>query len=371
MLLGRRFAGLVLAGALAGLAAGLCACSAKSRKLGSGGSPADTLFYDLLGADRGTDYYYRLLKGAYDTERFCYRCTSDPYLVDKAIDAVYRLGGAEYSRLEGLGQVVTLLTDILLEDPSPLAQSQAANSLTRLAVRLPRYPPSGQEDDGRRLLDAVRELDAMHDDARRALRPGPARDPEAARRRIAWLVEQIGALELTNLGLAKDALRPFTTRDYLIDASDPLVRGAIDTALVRRIGELVRMGLVAAVDAPTPFVREEAVRGLKVLGEATAVGAVLARLQIETHPRVRAEAVEFLGRAGGVESVAALLPMLEDPDLALRFKAREALVRIAGQDLGPRRRTWARWARAAWPAADWAGEADAEGAEAPGPAGPG
>jgi HEAT repeat protein len=159
----------------------------------------------------------------------------------------------------------------------------------------------------------------------------------------------IGDFEMRTLGLAKDALKPFYVRDYLVDASDPAVRQAADTALVKRMGEVIRLGLRAALDASVPYVREEAVRGLKVLGDRSALDAVLARLAIETNWRVRAEAVEYLGRTGGADAVRALLPLLEDPDPTIRHKTRQALTRLAGRDLGFRRRTWQRWAEARHP----------------------
>lgn len=340
------------------LAAGLlAACSASQQKLSSeGASPIDGLVHDVLGIDRNPSYYYELVRDSHDAEDFGYRPSQDPFVIDKNVDAVQKLGQAEFARLEGQAQVVDKLTDVLLEDPSALAQANAANSLTRLGLKLPQYRSRGLQERGDVFLALLREMDAIHA-AGGALQTNPG----WARRRTIEILDRIGRFEMATLILAKDTLRPFFTRDYLIDASDPAIRQAADTALVRRMGEVIRLALRSAVDADEPYVREEAIRGLKTLGDRSAQDAVLARLAVESNWRVRSEAVEYLGRAGSQEGVAVLLPLLDDPDPTLRHKTRQALTRIAGRDLGFRRRTWTRWAHARYPdLARRAAEAKAE-----------
>ena len=330
--------------ALLGAAGLLGGCSSSQKKLSSGGSATDFIVYDVLKKDRDPDYYYELVRDSHDKEKFCYRCSDDVFLVDKSVDAVQKLGGARVARLEGQAQVVALLTDVLLEDPSALAQANAANSMTRIGLKLPQYRSRGLEERGDYFLSLLKELDAMY--AQGGLM---CSNPAAGRARVIQILDTIGNFEMATLMLAKDTLKPFYTRDFLIDSKDAGIRQANDTALVKRMGEVIRMALRAAVDADMPYVREEAIRGLKTLGDRLGEDAVLARLQIEPNWRVRAEAVEYLGRIASANAVEALLPMLEDADPSLRFKTREALTRIAGKDLGFRRRTWERWAKARYP----------------------
>ena len=323
-------------------------CSSRQRKLSRGGNVADSFVHDFLGVDRDPDEYYNLVESSHDaqSETFQYRVTEDPFLIDKNIDAVTRLGDASIARLEGQAQVVVKLSEVLLEDPSSLARASAANSLTKIALRLPRYrvPTQQQEEMGDVFLALLQEMDRMYD-----RRGRPCGNAAAIRQRTIQILDQIGDFQIQELSIAKDSLRPFYSRAYLIDASDPALRQAIDTALVKRMWALIRVSLQAALDDPIPYVRTDAVRGLKTLGDRTAKDAIMARLEVESHWRVRAEAVEYLGKIGGEEAVASLLPMLEDADPTIRFKARQALTRIAGRDLGIRRRTWTRWARSRYP----------------------
>ncbi|MDA1193834.1 MAG: HEAT repeat domain-containing protein [Planctomycetota bacterium] len=337
----------------------LAACSSQQKKLASDeGSVLDGLVYGTLGMDRDTTYYYQLVRDSHDRETFAYRPSADTYLVDKNVDAVQRLGHAPYARLEGQAQVVALLIDVLLEDRSSLAQANAANSLTLLAMRLPRYPARGLVERGDRFLALIQELDGIW-------QPTGActSRPAYARERTVAVLNEMGAFEMASISIAKDTLIPFYTRDYLIDATEPSIRTAADTALTRRMGDAIRLALRAGVDADEAFVREESVRGLKTLVDRGGARAVLGRLEVETNWRVRAEMTEYLARVGGEDAVARLLPLLEDGDPSMRNAARKALARIAGRDLGFRRATWTRWAHATYPVlAARAAEAAAEAA---------
>ncbi len=331
-------------------------CSDAQKKL-SDGSPADVLLYDVLGQERPTSYYYEIVRDSHDPERFCYRCTEDPYLVDKSIDAVTKLGDAPFARLEGQAVVVGKLTEVLLEDPSALAQASAAGSLTKIAVKLPRYPQQGPEESGSRVVRLLQELDGLHDEQ------GVRRPGEGTRQRLAQIVTQLGDFQIRDLVLAKESIRPFHNRAFLVDEPDPQLRAAIDTALTKRLDALIRVALEAAVPASSPWVRADAIRGLKILAEPAALSAVVQQLDVDPHWQVRGEAVEYLGRIGSADAVAALLPLLDDADASVKHKAIEALQRIAGQDLGRRRRAWTRWARRTYPElADLDREEGGEGA---------
>ncbi len=320
-------------------------CSTRSKKLG-GGSFTDTLIYDVLAQDRDPDYYYTLVKNNHDTrrERGAYLSTQDPFLVDKVVDAIQKLGDVQYSRLEGQAQVVVLLGEVMADDPSAMAQTHAANTLTKLALKMPPYdaPATGTEERGDTFLALVREMDGLHDEN------GAPRDATSVQR-TTQIVTTIGDADIKRAKLARDALRPFATRDFLIDAKDPELRRAIDTALVKRMRRSIELSLQEALEAPSDHVRRESVLGIKLLGDESAMEAVLARMEVEHDWQVRAEAVEYLGKMGTAEGVAALLPILDDEDPTLRHKSRQALTRIAGRDYGRRRATWARWASARYP----------------------
>lgn len=357
----RRWAPLGLV--LAVLAAGLPACSTRVRKL-SNGNAADVLFHDILGQDRNADYYYSLLRDSHDasSEEFRYRKADDPFLVDKNVDAAEKLGSASFARLEGQAMTVVILSHMLLEDPAAMARTNAATSLTKIGLRLPRYvdPHAAHRpvERGDQLLAAIRELDGMHDEK------GALRHPSMAARRL-QIVQDMRAFHILELEIARDSLKPFFTRDYLIDATEPTLRSAIDTALVQRMDRLVRLALRAGLDAPVDHTRRQAVIGLKSLSDRGAESAVLARLQIETNWQVRSEAIEYLGKLASVDGVEVLIAMLDAPDPTIRHKARQALVRIAGRDLGRRRAAWTSWARQRFP--DRFREEPEPADEAPGP----
>src|SRR5262245_10925171 len=335
-----RLWGLLVGATLLGGATAGC-----SKKLSSGGGALDTFVYDVLGMDRGTAYYYDVVHNAHDRKTFCYRCTDDPYLADKCVDAIVRLGSASYSRLEGEVQVILLLSDVLSEDPSALARNVAAGSLTRLSLKLPDVSAEHIPERGDRYLALLQELDGLHDE--NGLRKC---DSEAPRARVAQIVEEIGKFEFPNPVLEKDGLRFFPARKYVTDETDPVLRDVFDRAMVRRSRSLVLASLEGAVLDPVPHVRQAAVQGLKTLGAEKALDGVVERVPAESHPWVRAEMAEYFGAIGGGKAATALVPMLDDADGSVRHKARLALTRIAGQDLGGERAPWQEWVDRRFPA---------------------
>lgn len=324
----------VLASALLlAVAAGSPGCT-RTKKLSSGET---SLFEDLrhgvLGQDREAADYVRIVQESRAGPTLSYRVTDDKYLVDKVVDAVQRLGKLEYQRPDAQARVMALLADVLRRDPSALARTHAANSLTRLALRLP--VPQGTQfvpDGGTRMRALVRELGAM--------RTGSTRTLQA--------VDELGRLRLSRSDHAAEALQPLYAQPVLVGAGGAL-RTAVDRALTTRMRSLARLALREAVDAETNFVREEAVRGLKTMRDVGSEPLILRRLGREFDVRVRAEIVEYLGIPGTGTSVAALLPLLDDGDPTIRLKARQSLTRTAGRDLGFRRVTWTRWALERYP----------------------
>lgn len=317
------------------------ACSSDYKKLSSGGSIADTLMYDVLGNDRDPSYYYTLVQRSHCPQTFCYLCGDDPYILDKNVDAIQRLGDASFGRLEGQAETLVLLEEILIEDRSALARAAAATSMTKIALKLPRYPASPVPDDGRQFLALAQEIGRIYGGG------CPLAPP--ARARVAAALQQIGNLDFDDLKNSKNAVKELVGRAYLVDERDPQVRTAYDTAVVKRSHDLVLTSLRLAMEDPAAEVRVDAVRGLKTLGDAESQPAVLDRLARESAWLVRLEIVEYLGRTGGGPAVAGLLPLLDDADASVRHKSREALTRIAGRDLGIRRRSWEAWARQAFP----------------------
>ncbi len=366
---GRDARTLALAGLLGGILVALPACSSSYKKLHEGGSATEVFFYDILGQDRSPSHYYQLIRDSHREKDFCYECTaSDPYLVDKNIDAIERLGHAQFGRLEGMGEVVELMSEVIVEDRAALARSQAATTLTLIAVKLPTVASRGVPDDGRRLLQLMKDVDAWY--------AAGARGARAPKSYVVDKIRAIGDLEFKAIDFRfyRESVRFFYGRPFLVDERDPEIRGAIDPALTRRIAKLARVSLQAAVDDPSPQVRQDAIRGLKTLGDATAIPVVTERLGFETDWRVRMEALEYLGRVGTRPAVQALVPRLEDPDANVRHKARESLMRIAGADFGARRDAWEFWARQRDPTITFPGpqpDADASGVGAGAPvAGP-
>jgi hypothetical protein len=338
---GRAAGGRILLTVLLGTVLATGACSNRQKKLSTGGGIGDSLG-ELFGSTKDPAYYYGLVRDSHEAESFCYRCSTDPYLVDKNIDALQHLGDGPFARLEGQANTVTMLVEVLLEDPSSLARSAAAVSLTKIGARLPRYASVGPVDDGSGLAAAMGELTRIYGPTGRNRQP-------CDRDRAAMLVRQIGDARYAQGLYTKKALQFFGTQDGLINETDPVIRAAIDAALTKKTREAVVYALTNAVEGPADHVRADAIRGLKVLGESGAVETVIARVGVEASARVRSEAAEFFGRAGTSEAVAALIALLEDMDGGVRWKAREALTRIAGQDLGAKRGPWAAWARGRWP----------------------
>lgn len=319
----------------------LIGCSTRSKKLTDGDIP-DRLMYDVFGQKRSAAYYYRLVRDSMDESTGCYRCTEDPFIVDKSVNAVLQLGEADFDRLEGQAQTVDLLAEVLLEAPSPLAQSHAANSLAKIGLRMPPYAPGSIPDGGTRSAAAFRELDTMFDSYGRRI------DSRSIPRQV-QLLDTLGEYNLGHLAASRTALQPFFGRSYLIDESDPRVRRAIDTAMTRRMHQVISLALASGVQARASYVREESVRGLKTLRDATVIAPVLTQWEVEQDARVRGEMVEYFGRVATSQSVAALLPVIDDADSTIRYKARLALTRAAGRDLGRRRGTWERWAQQRYP----------------------
>lgn len=358
---GRRIAGRVVRVTVFVLLLGLGAC-AEYKKLSAGGSIPEVFYYDILGQDRAPAYYYQLVRDSHKECDFCYRCGQDEYLVDKNVDAVQRLGKASFGRLEGEAEVVELFAAVLSEDCSALARSSAANSLTKIALRLPPYPGPRVEDRGDRFKDYMEQLDRLYGWDGTCARPPPGRRQQAVR-----LLTAIGNLDIIDYVVTMRSLRFFYGRPYLVDEADPEIRAAIDTALVKRMRALILDALQGAVLDETPTVRSDAIKGLKMLGDRSAVDIVLQSLSVESDWLVRMDAVEYLGRVGTREGVIALIGLLEDPNASVRHKAHSALIRIAGRDYGFRPETWKYWARQLDPNIDFGDdESGNRGSRSPG-----
>jgi HEAT repeat protein len=311
----------------------------------------DSLFYDVLKMDRGTQYYYETVQQAHDPKNFCYRCSPDPYLADKCVDAIVHLGQAQYARIEGEAQVVLLLSEVLLEDPSALARSEAAVALAALGSRMDVPPGVYVHDRGDRYLEILKILDGMHD-----VNGHRHDDTPGTRQAVAAMIDEVGLLQFDDLLTTKNGLKVFPARPYIVNETDPTLRASIERAILRRASALVRASLVAAIEDRNSYVRIDALAGLKAMKDAQAIDAVTGHLaggpdaHPESHPRVRVAMADYLGTVGGLagpssaKAIDALVDLVEDPDGSVRHQARLALAALAGRDLGRGRAVWVAWA---------------------------
>ncbi len=350
-------------------------CSSRYKKLSQGGSMTDVLFYDVLGRDRSPEQYYDFVRKSHREKDFCYECASgDPFLVDKNIDALERLGHADFGRLEGVGEVVELMSEVVTGDRSALARAQAATSMTKIALRLPRYEGRPVPDDGGKLLRYMQDVDRAYlgaavppPSAARGATPVPSTRrtcPPASRALVIDRIGRIGDLAFasTDLRFYWQAIRFFYGRPYLVDEQDPQLRQAIDTALTKRIQALVHVTLASAVLDREASVREDAIRGLKTLEDADAVETIAEQIRLEAHWLVRLEAAEYFGRVGTRTGVKMLIGLLGDANASVRHKARESLSTLAGEDFGTRAVNWKWWARRKDPTIVFEGEGGEDGA---------
>jgi HEAT repeat protein len=151
----------------------------------------------------------------------------------------------------------------------------------------------------------------------------------------------------------------FPARKWVTEERDPQVREVLDRAMTRRTRALVLASLEVAILDRNHNVRVDAVKALKTLRADGAMDAVLDRLGVEANPWVRGEMAEYFGAVGGPRAAEGLLRLVEDDDGGVRHRARLALERLAGQDLGKDPAAWKAWAARAFPPA----------APAPAPAG--
>lgn len=94
--------------------------------------------------------------------------------------------------------------------------------------------------------------------------------------------------------------------------------------------------------------RSGAIRALVAGGDA-AVGPLVGALGAETQEGARWAILRCLGELRAQAAVSHIAPLLDEP--VHRAAAHQALVRIAGEDLGPMPEPWIKWARAAAPGA--------------------
>ena len=90
--------------------------------------------------------------------------------------------------------------------------------------------------------------------------------------------------------------------------------------------------------------RSEAIKALVAAGEEV-VAPLIEALGAETQEGARWAILRCLGELRARSAVYQIAPLLDEP--AYRIAAHRALVRIAGEDLGPTPQPWIRWAGAA------------------------
>ena len=147
------------------------------------------------------------------------------------------------------------------------------------------------------------------------------------------------------LGLGHTKLRNARLRDATITRlavmaemdADPLTRSAALMALsLQNPGKAVET---------SPTVRADAAKIMRMHGDASCVGPLIAMLKEERNVKVRRETVKALGRFREPDAVVVLIERLGDPDRSVAHAARESLVRVSGRDFSMDRSAWRNWHR--------------------------
>lgn len=127
-----------------------------------------------------------------------------------------------------------------------------------------------------------------------------------------------------------------------VSSRRPDVARELVSILVREKGSLV----------PIVPVREEILRGLSTLvdddaisiEDEEAVGSTVAQLvRLDPSRNVRIAAARLLGKFQRPEAVRILIAALSDSDFGVAYHARQSLVEMTGEDLGPRSQPWQEW----------------------------
>lgn len=154
-----------------------------------------------------------------------------------------------------------------------------------------------------------------------------------------------GTLLLANEPFANE---PIYQRLFLdnIDDDDPGVRAAATRGIANHGSPDQASAIIARLSDSDAQVRREAARGLQRLHNPAAIDPLIAMLdeQNESEADVRAEAAEALGQYPDPRVLAKLIAALDDPQLAVNRSTVSALRTLTGQDFGPDRGAWVRWA---------------------------
>jgi len=129
----------------------------------------------------------------------------------------------------------------------------------------------------------------------------------------------------------------------LKDEPHPGVRmAAIDFLLALRTDRAMDRVVAAAVD-PDPLVREHLTLIVRQRADAMLHAAIVRGLEVDESWRFRARLVDLL-LAGALEAAKpVLVKALDDPHVAVRARAAEALERLTGQSLGTDGFRWSVW----------------------------
>ena len=155
------------------------------------------------------------------------------------------------------------------------------------------------------------------------------------------------------LGLGHTKLRNARLRDATITRlavmaemdADPLTRSAALMALsLQNPGKAVETAKLLRSDQ-SPTVRADAAKIMRMHGDASCVGPLIAMLKEERNVKVRRETVKALGRFREPDAVVVLIERLGDPDRSVAHAARESLVRVSGRDFSMDRSAWRNWHR--------------------------
>lgn len=162
---------------------------------------------------------------------------------------------------------------------------------------------------------------------------------------------------LATLRDSPDPAKRLSAYRYLLDPDhfpngqipDDVFRTVVETALqepeaIERTSVVALLGklddpraldpLLRAADDPDPLVRQAACEYLGRWHEDRVVEVLIDRLQNDASIDVRLAAARALGQIPSRRAAQALYAHLADPDVAIRYRVREALAELVGEDYG-------------------------------------
>lgn len=165
--------------------------------------------------------------------------------------------------------------------------------------------------------------------------------PSAGRAALERLVTEADVARLADAA----GQRRFTDRlvEALLVEHDPRGRAVLVVLAAGFDTPAAAALCVGALDDPDPLVRSTGCRVCAERRDPAAVAGLARRARDDADLGVRLRAIRALGDLGDAGAVAELVPLLDDPDPAVRSRAVAALVRTTGRDFGADADRWRAW----------------------------